>query len=266
MKHLKLFLAFVLGWITVITLGIGIDAVAQRGTGGQTSLQSRISALQERVKELEYANSFGNLPKKFVAPFEVVDRAGRRIFYVSPDRDVEFYRDGKRVAVMSAGGDIGTFWVLTADSGSWATLTGERLTISEKGQTRMELGRASDKGNYRLKFISGEGKDVAGIGEDPDTHSGLVIVYDKSGLVKARMSVIDNSGAMGVLGTNQKPIAVLTEARGGYLMICSANGCDPPMVEAGDRGGYGVVRTGPTGYNPGVGLMGVPGSFVEGKH
>lgn len=268
MRHLKVFLAFALGWAAVTALGLVFDVVAQRGKGGAqtSSLQSRINALQDRVKKMEQAAAFGKLPKKVLAPFEVVDRAGNRIFYVSPERDVEFYRDGKRVSLMSAGGDVGTFWAFASAPDLWATLTGDRLAIHEKGQTRMELGRSMDKGNYRLKFYSSGGKDIAGIGESPDTQAGLVNILDKAGQLKAQIGVSENKGIIDVLGANQQLIAALTELRGGYLVICGANGCSPPMVEAGDLGGYGVVRTGPSGYNPGVGLLGVPGSFVEGKH
>ncbi len=38
------------------------------------------------------------------------------------------------------------------------------------------------------------------------------------------------------------------------------------MVEAGVvPQGFGVVRAGPDGFSPGVGLLGLPGSYIAGK-
>ena len=79
------------------------------------------------------------------------------------------------------------------------------------------------------------------------------------------MSARNGAGRFDVSGSDGKSVVTLTKSRGGYLLICAAGGCGNPMVEAGDEGGYGVVRTGPNGYQPGVGLMGVPGSFIIGK-
>src|SRR5437773_7239962 len=262
MKHLKLFLAFGCGWATVIVLGFVADALAQR----TTPLQTRIDALADRVKKLELKVTNGTFSRQVAAPFEVVNRAGQRIFYVSSDRDVEYYRGGKRAAIMSAGGGIGTFWVMTSSSKSWATLTAERLAVNEDGKVRMELGRSADKGNYRLIFTSAGGLSIAGIGESTDNNAGVALVNDTSGNTKARVSVTKaGSGAVDIIG-DKDLIARLTEGerKGGYLMICSATGCDPPMVDAGDAGGFGVVRTGPLFRN--AGPTGAPGSFIEGKH
>lgn len=268
MRQMKIFLAFILGWVTVVIIGLVADAVAQRGKNpDQNSIQSRIKALQERVGTLEHTAAAGKLLKQFVAPFEVVDKNGKRIFYVSPDRDVEFYRDGKRVAVMSAGGDIGTLWILTATPDLWANVTADRLKISENGQGRMELG-ASTVGTYHLLFFSKDGKRLAGIGELSETHNGQVYVLDSAGNPKARMTVgDDDKGIVDVIGgSTPHSLVRLGQRNAGYLLICTADSCDPPMVEAGDAGGFGIVRTGPLMYEPGVGLMGVPQSFLIGKH
>jgi hypothetical protein len=268
MKRIELLVAFALGWITVIAIGLVADTLAQRGNNnGQNAVQNRIKVLQERVGTLEQMAAAGKLLKQFVAPFEVVDQNGKRLFYVSQDRDVEFYKDGKRVSVMSAGGDVGTLWTLTSTPDLWASITAERLRINESGQVRMELGQHST-GTYRVLFYSKDAKKIAGIGELPETHNGQVYVLDSSGSLKARMAVgDDDKGLVDVWGgTAPNVLARLGQRTGGYFMICAADICDPPMVEAGDGGGFGVVRTGPLMYQPGVGLTGVPQSFLEGKH
>ena len=65
MKYLKLFLAFGLGWITVVALSLGADASAKRGEPDgdtdQLALRGRVSALQDRVMALEDAARSGRL-------------------------------------------------------------------------------------------------------------------------------------------------------------------------------------------------------------
>ncbi len=279
MNYLKLFLAFGLGWVTVVVLTLGADAEAGRGEPegdtDQSALQGRVSALQERVVALEDAARLGRLSEKVVAPFEVVNRAGQRLFYVSPDRDVEVYKGNKRVASMSAGGDFGTLWVSSDSSQWWTTLNPEGIRMNDNGQTRMELGRAfatrnDTKGNYRLRFYSGAGKTVAGIGVAYETNAGSVIISKPSGEQRAGMSVTEaGRGLVQVVGGYGNPVARLIEAdsKGGLLLICNASNCDPPMVSAGDENELhvGLVATGPHYYQPGLGLTGVPGSFLLGK-
>lgn len=269
MRYAKLCLAFGLGWLSVIAISFVIDVFAQRGKSTQPSpLQQRITALQARVILLEQLAQRDLLVKRFAAPFEVTDRAGRRVFYVSRDRDVEYYRNGKIVAEMSAMGGGGTFWVLTADGKSRLSLTGDSLKITENDVVRLDVGRSAQKGNYRLLIYSAGGNAITGIGESTEPGTGLGFVADQSGLIKARIG-FNKAGrpAVDVNGATNSFIARLTEGEqgGGVLLICGPNNCDPPMVDAGDLGAYGVVRTGPEFYNPGVGLMGVPGSFLIGK-
>src|SRR5258708_22132085 len=44
--------------------------------------KERLADLERRLKELEDSTADGKLANRVVAPFEVVDRAGKRIFYV----------------------------------------------------------------------------------------------------------------------------------------------------------------------------------------
>src|SRR5438128_2002053 len=136
MNYLKPLLAFGLGWMLVISLCLVGDAVAQRGGTSQSSLQARIAVLEERIRKLEQASANGKLTKRFAAPFEVVDGKDKRIFYVGSDREVEFYRQGKRLAGMSADDGIGTLWARSADFKSMMSLNGERLTAKENDQLR----------------------------------------------------------------------------------------------------------------------------------
>jgi hypothetical protein len=269
MKSLELFLAFVFGCGSVMTFALVANNIAQQNQAtDQGSIQNRIKVLQERVRNLEQKGAAGKLAKRFVAPFEVDDKYGKRIFYVSPERDVEFYRDGKRVTLMSAAGEIGTLWILTSTPDLWANATADRLRINESGKTRTELGRG-DQGTFHLLFFSKDGKRIAGIGELPESHNGQMMVYNSAGDPRAKMMVgEDDRGLVEVLGGQSSQTLIrLTEGNnGGYLMICSAANCNKPVVEAGDGGGFGVVRTGPQMFEPGVGLTGAPQSFLEGKH
>jgi hypothetical protein len=270
MKYLKLCLAFGIGWLTLIAISFATNAIAQRGnTPQQSSIRDRIASLEILVGFLEDDARKGFLKKRVAAPFEVTDRTGRRIFYVSRDRDVEYHRDGKIVAEMSAMGGGGTFWALAANTNSRIALTGESLRATENDATRMELGRDPKKENYRLIFFSSDGMPISGIGETNDLGTAAAFVGDQSGNIKARIGLNQaGRGAVDVNGENSNLIARLTEgdSQGGYLLICGPNGCKPPMVDAGDDNGVGIVRAGPLFFAPGVGLTGAPGSVLIGKH
>jgi hypothetical protein len=270
MNSLKLFLAFGLGWMTVVSLSRGSGAEAGRvdGAPDQPALQSRANALRERITALEEAARSGLLSEKVVAPFEVVNQAGQRLFFVSPDREVEVYKAGKRIAVMSAGGGFGTLSVLSDSSKSWTALNPEGVQMNDNGQLRLHLGRDLTTGNYRLRFYSTAGKAVAGIGVSYETNGGSVIISKPTGEPRAWMfATNDGRGFVQIVGGYGNPIAKLTAAdkRGGLLLLCNPNNCDPPMVAAGDENGLGLVATGPLYFESGLGLTGVPGSFLVGK-
>ena len=258
MGYLKLFLGFGLGWATVAALGFAVGA---KGTHDDTAqgFQSRINALKQRVAYLEQQAKSGQLTRKAVAPFEVDNRGGQRIFYVSPDRDVELYQGGRRVASMSAG-DIGTLW---ASNGSQvARLWPRGFDLIENEQPSIDLGKDSKEGNYRLIFNNG-GKMIASIGVSHVSNAGIALVADGSGSQKADIACPYDYGVVEVERGEGFTVARLTESNGGYFIACSSLGCNPPAVEAGDGGGYGVVRTGPLFYNQGP--TGAPGSFLTGK-
>jgi hypothetical protein len=261
MKHFKLWFAFVLGWAVVTALGLAADAAARHGGDATKSPRLiRINALRRRVAYLEQKSKGRKLATKVVAPFEVVNRAGQRIFYVGLDREVELYHGGKRVAVMSPAGGFGTLWALY--NGSFATLTPRGFSVKENDQVTVELAKDSAKNNYRLEFSNGD-KTIAAIGVSSVSNSGIALVSDGSGSQKADMSAPNDYGVVEVGRGYGFTAARLTESNGGYFIACSILGCGQPAVEAGDGGGYGVVRTGPAFYVQGP--TGAPGSFLVGK-
>jgi hypothetical protein len=234
---------------------------------------SKLKDLEQRVKKLENSPDCGAPGKsRVVAPFEVVDRNGKRIFYVN-DGVAELYNSaGKDVAWISASASGGNF-LAQSSAGNLLTSFGASgqsagMTVSEDGNPRLNIGRRPDLGTYRALFYSASGQAVAGIGQSQGA-AGLAFVADSGGVIKARMTNSqDGKGRINISQTTDgTSIAELTEGEhgGGKLFICTPGGCDPPMVEAGDAGGYGIVRTGPMGFNPGVGLLGLPGSFIMGK-
>jgi hypothetical protein len=271
MKHLKPFLAFALGCMTAMVFGVAVDVTAQRsnpsgGPGRTASLESWLAALEQRAKDLEQAAGGGQVNQKVVAPFEVRDRVGRPIFSVTDV--VKVYSGGKERAQMFVGGDQGMFFAPWASGGVTASLGGgpDSFDMGENGLTRISLGMNDRKRNDRLEFKSNS-RLIAQIGEDPGTHTGLALVFDKSGSLRARMAGGPDGGLVDVLGAKKVPIVQLTEShsKGGELLICGTNSCPPTMVEAGDAGGYGIVRAGPKGFNPGVTMLGLPGSVIAGK-
>lgn len=263
MKHTKLFLAFALGCVTAIALGFGGNATTGRaGT-------STVSALERRVLELELAANRGQLGQKVIAPFELRDRFGKRIFYVD-EKGADLYGGGKAVAEMGLGENGGFLSAVSGTGNSTVNFgVGSKtigLVVLDKGVSRISLGKDLGQGNYRLKFLSGSSQNVAAIGESTE-HLGAALVYDTTGNLKARMAIgTDGKGVVDVLGGKQLPIAQLTESEngGGKLWLGNASGVG--MVEAGDAGCYGIVKAGPRGFEfiptPGLAL---PGSVIVGK-
>jgi hypothetical protein len=251
-----------------------VDADKPKGNDQPSPIdQAKLDELNRRLKKLESMDCSSLGKSKVTAPFEVVDRSGKRIFYVNTGLAELYNSSGEDVAWMAASNSGGDF-IARSTSGSLMTTFGASgqssgLNITEGGNKRVDLGRNTDSGTYRLIFYNG-GHAVAGIGEQRDGSGGSVGVDTSDGVIKAEMLVSKTTGrgVVWVSSAINKPVAQLTEGDhgGGLLVICGSGGqCNPPMVDAGDAGGYGLVRTGPMGFNPGVGLLGLPGSFIMGK-
>ena len=226
-----------------------------------------LAGLDRRLKSLENMNCTMPGKGRVVAPFELKDANGKRIFYVDNNALGLFNSDGKAVARISATPQGGLF---VAEGGNSLAFFGISDTVAglglrENKQLRVELGRNPEYGNYRLNFRSAPGQTIAGIGIAAD-NQGMILIRDQSGNTKASMG-ISQAGAGLIEVLSGKSIGQLTEGKehhGGKLWIGNAGGVG--MVEAGDAGGYGIVKAGPLGFEfiptPGLAL---PGSVIVGK-
>jgi hypothetical protein len=227
-----------------------------------------LNDLDSRLHKMEAMDCSSIGKNKVVAPFEVVDRDGKRVFYVDNNAAGLFNSSGQAVAKAIADPQGGLFTVETGNTmslfGISDTVTG--FGIKENSKLRVDLGKNSRLRNYRLIFKSASGNPVAAIGISPDNNGGLATVGDQSGATKATLGLSKNgAGLIEILGL--KTVAQMTESElhhGGRLWLGNVDGLG--MVEAGDAGGYGMVRVGPKGFEfiptPGLAL---PGSVIIGK-
>jgi hypothetical protein len=236
-----------------------------------------LADLERRLKELEDLSGRGELGNRVVAPFEVVDRDGKRVFYVSRQGSAvyaELYNAaGDDVARLAATASGGQFVGQASDSslgayvGVFENGSGAGLRVLDAGSTRVDLGRDGGTGRYRLKILGRSGL-AAAIGEEQDDGTGLVVVSGTDGQPRATMGVgVDGGvgGVLSVIGGSRTLLAQLMEdeSGAGYLSLRSSSG--EKMVGAGTRDGIGFVGTGPNAFKPGMGLLGLPSSFISGK-
>ncbi len=243
---------------------------AATDTGASDASSRDLADLAARLDRLERAAGTGELAAKVVAPFEVVDRGGQVIFAVREDSVAVFNGGGKKVAAIlptDVGATIAVYSATTdlqAVMGVGAKSVG--VSIIQGPQRRIDLGRDPEQGNYRLRFFSQNGKDVAGIGEGSGGGAGVAAIADRDGNLRARMYVSTADLPLFRIDNTDMPIAVLTEGanREGLLQLFNSAGAR--MVEAGGTAeGVGVVRAGPESFKPGYGLLGLPGSYLSGK-
>ena len=233
--------------------------------------RTKLEDINRRLAELEEMGCQSLGKRRVVAPFEVVDRSGKRIFSVIENAAGLFDGGTSPVAAIVADETGGLFSAKGGDTRVSFGINAPRLaglTVSENDKTRLELGKGLDKGTYKLAFLSGANQLIAGIGQSPDTKAGLVLINDSQGKQRAIMEVTENGrGRVGIMSGDGRPITALSEGeqRGGVFYACAAGGrCDPMMVSAGTNdSGVGVVATGPGFYLQGP--TGVPGSFLIGK-
>lgn len=244
------------------------DKPKETKTGDLSQIDKAIlNSLDRRLKDLEGLNCVAPGKSRVVAPFELKDRNGARIFFVDHNAVGLFNSSGQAVARMIADRNGGLFVAQGEQNraffGISDTVTG--LGFQEGNQLRVELGRNPEFGNYRVNFRSASGGIVAGMGESTE-NLGLAVIRDQSGNTRATLGIAQNgTGLIEILG--RKTIAQLTEGdqhHGGKLWIGNASGVG--MVEAGDAGTYGIVKAGPQGFEfiptPGLAL---PGSVIVGK-
>jgi hypothetical protein len=245
------------------------DATAQAGQGGAADRE--LADLDARVARLERAAGNGELAARVVAPFEVVDRQGKLIFSVREGSVAVFNGSGKKVAEIlptDAGATINVYSVTTdlkAVMGAGTKSVG--VSIIQGSERRIDLGRDANQGNYRMRFFSETGKDVAAIGEGAAGGAGVAAIADRDGNIRARMYVSsDNHRPVFRIDSSSTQIAVLTEGANREGLLQLFNSAGERMVEAGGTAeGVGVVRAGPESFKPGYGVLGLPGSYLSGK-
>lgn len=231
----------------------------------------KVAELDQRLKDLEERNLRGRLlGSRVVAPFEVANEAGRRVFYVDEGSVTLYNTAGTGVARIIANEHGGYFEGRSATSSVTAAIGSSDqqvgVVIQENGHRRVNLGR-NDKGAYGLRVYNATDKLVAGLGQST-VGTGIAIVADAEGAPKARMySGPSGAGIVEILNGQGMGVATMSGAGlngAGLLQLTNASGT--VMVEAGvSKDGIGVVRTGPAGFNSGVGFVGLPGSFIQGK-
>jgi hypothetical protein len=95
------------------------------------------------------------------------------------------------------------------------------------------------------------------------------MVYDAAGLPRAAVNVesATSSGVARILDGGGKVVASLrASGSGGSGLLQLRNNADVVMVEAGAlESGIGVVRAGPGAFQHGLGFLGLPASYIEGK-
>jgi hypothetical protein len=245
---------------------------AQHGGDGRPKNDSgsrqKIADLEQRLAELEKAGGVRELPHSAQAPFEVKDRSGNVVFRVDRNAVSLFNRGAKPVTQMLASDDGGRFKASSATADMNASLVAEGksvgVVVREAGTTRIDLGTPTDK--YRLMISEKSGNIVAGIGQEKTDGSGLVVVGDQAGVMKAAVQVGNGTGVVTVENTARIPVATLGQGGngGGHFQIVGPDNL--VMVEAGvAKDGYGIVRAGPAAFAPGYGVLGLPGSYVMGK-
>ncbi|MDQ3347559.1 MAG: hypothetical protein M3545_06285 [Acidobacteriota bacterium] len=227
----------------------------------------RLSDLERRLKNLEQPADQRTGRSTVVAPFEVVDRGGRRIFAVE-EGVVSLYNGGKAVALIKATEAGGHFMGLSASGDLQASVgaTGSRsgVTLSEAGVERIYVGK-QESGHYGAKFFGKSGAYVAAIGQNR-LGFGLAGVYSSDGSPRALIRTTDDGQAGHIsIENGQTTVAELTVGKtgGGLLTIGSSSG--ERMVSAGVQpGNFGVVQTGPASFATAAGVP-LPGSYISGK-
>ena len=207
-----------------------LTAVAQQMVSLQRTQTSRSDGLSQRVSALEAGTGqsggrTSRVGSRVVAPFVVVDPAGKAIFSVRADPRgfVLATPAGEDVAFGSA---LATGGFFKARSGS-----GSREAVLGVVQTYAAIELRDEAGQKRaVMALQDDNKPIVGLRNDNNV-SVLALAIGASG--------------------------------GGYLQLGDASGNS--TVEAGTTSeGVGLVRAYPLG-NPGAGLIGMPGTFILGR-
>ena len=237
--------------------------------GDKPQADKQLSDLERRIKSLESSALERTTTGRstVVAPFEVLDSGGRRIFAVE-EGVVSLYHGNRAVAQIRASESGGHFMGISATGDLQASVgaSGSRsgVIINEGGAERIYVGK-QESGHYGAKFFAKGGVYVAAIGQST-VGLGLAGVYGPDGTPRALMrSTDDGRGGHISVYNGQTTVAELTVGKtgGGLLTIGSSTG--ERMVAAGVQpGNFGVVQTGPASFATAAGLP-LPGSYISGK-
>jgi hypothetical protein len=247
-----------------------------------------VEGLRRRLEQLEGRSAERLENQSTIAPFKVVNEAGITVFSVEEATQaptpaaVEIFNDvGTRVAVLAANAEGGAVTVeSTARRGVsvGVPVSAVSATLSAYGEylgadvrvgssRRLSLGRGAD-GRYAFRVLSLAGKMVAEVGES-DECSGIVSVFDAAGNKRVRLDCesAQGSGMVAVSNVDGLDVAMLSaRAAGSSGLLQLTNGSGTVMVEAGVLAtGIGAVRAGPGGFQHGLGFLGLPASYIEGK-
>jgi hypothetical protein len=215
----------------------------------------KLAELEHRLENLEQSSLF-----------VIVDKQGRKVLSVGPGVMALYNSQGVAVDSVRVTADGGDLMSRSSDNRLWVTVgargTVGGLRIYESGVLRLDLGR-QPAGNNSLRFLGPHGT-MAGVGESR-AGSGVAVVSDSQGKVRASLSIADDKGSVGLFGQDGTRILTMTEGAtgGGLLVVGDRTG--EPMVKMGvNHGSYGTVLTGPHAGFPYVPRSGLPGSYFFG--
>jgi hypothetical protein len=254
---------------TLLAFAQFMNANAQSGSCPD---ERKVRELEQRVKQLEERAARGSLlGSRVYAPFEVINDAGYRVFMVD-DGNVLFYNATGTTVGRVVMDDAGGYFMAQSPKSKLDVVIGAKANLAnvfvrENEVNRVNLGNNA-QGRYGLRVYDAKGKPLAGIGQaSGGAGDGVVTVGDAQGNQRAVMFVNpDGGGMLQVLNAAGQPVGSLyaTKAANGRMELFNKAGV--VMVQAGvNEYNVGVVRAGPAGFHPGVGILGLPGSFIAGK-
>jgi hypothetical protein len=257
----------------MLLLGLaGREVRAQDPSTMEEKLMLDVLALTKRVQALEAAQK-ATPAAKVVAPFEVVDKAGRTIFRV-----MEGAPSGADVVITggSAGDKAGLYLVAAGAArpvaGIGKTSDGAALIVvrDKSGQASASLTTAKGTPSVEVANESGSavasmtslakgglvfvrnasGSPVASVNGGVEG-GGAVVVANTSGLGVAQMSSgADGRGLVQIFQSGTRSVAVLTQdERGGLLQIKNVSGTPVASFMTESKGGGYWQLTDPAGGN-----------------
>ena len=242
-----------------------------------------LAALGRRLDTLEGRNNARLLDRTAKAPFHVTNEAGINVFSVETGSDnasttianaigapvarIGAYPTGGDLSVMSGSVRPATYSAeRTAIQSSLFSFTDRSgLDVVAGAMTPIRLSKRD--GTYALA-VSLKGNLLAALGEST-VGSGLAVVNDTDGSTRASVHPTEQTGpgiARIIDGDGKTVAALSATGPNGSGLLQLRNNADVVMVEAGMLpSGIGAVRAGPGAFQHGLGFVGLPASYIEGK-